>query len=774
MKHQRNATLAFATLACLASTQACSAPVVGDDSGPDATITDATAVPDARADSAATDSSTCPTGQTACSGRCSDTQIDPANCGACGTACSATQSCRAGRCVTVCAEGQTMCGTTCTSLQNDRANCGMCGTACAAGQVCSMGMCAASCGTGLTDCAGRCRDVTSDPAACGACGMACPSGANSNATCSASACGVSCARGFGNCNGMAADGCETALDSADNCGGCGVACRFNNAAGTCGAMGCAMGSCNAGFADCDMSAANGCEVDTRGDRANCGACGTVCGAGQVCSMGMCVATCRMGLMDCMGSCRDTANDPGNCGACGTTCTANANQLAVCAASRCAAVCATGFADCDRTAANGCEIDSRTSVNNCGACGAVCALPANATAACAAGACGIGACNAGFANCNMNATDGCEVDTRVDRANCGACGATCGATEACSAGACVPFVTVAPVVIPNTMNCTTAQAINGTRVTVDSAGDLTAMFTCNAGSELRFSRSTDAGATWSAAAAIPMLAGAGTVNGVAITSQGTTLYIAYLRAARNWFGVSTDRGATWTFTDLATTSSLDALSIQAYNDNVYVAADLGSTFRVLRNSTRGVGAFTATNLATATNIAYGDVIVNPLNGDVWIGYDTPSVLVARSTDNGATFTAFTTPAGSCFYSDFAIGADVLWAVGSTGSTLSRVALPAGTSGTIISGLNYGGAGQATTVAAGADGSAYVASTQSATPFITLDKIAATDTTFTAMSMRRAIDTTAGSTHPSVIQLPRNRGAALVYTRASQVWATIQTY
>ena len=44
---------------------------------------------------------TCPTGQTACSGVCKNLRTDPANCGACGTACSAGQNCVAGACTTV-------------------------------------------------------------------------------------------------------------------------------------------------------------------------------------------------------------------------------------------------------------------------------------------------------------------------------------------------------------------------------------------------------------------------------------------------------------------------------------------------------------------------------------------------------------------------------------------------------------------------------------------------------------------------------------------------
>ena len=54
---------------------------------------------------------------------------------------------------------------------------------------------------------------------------------------------------------------------------------------------CAMGTCNAGFADCDMNPANGCEVNLNTDNANCARFGAACASGQVCSAGACGASC---------------------------------------------------------------------------------------------------------------------------------------------------------------------------------------------------------------------------------------------------------------------------------------------------------------------------------------------------------------------------------------------------------------------------------------------------------------------------------------------------
>ncbi len=109
----------------------------------------------------------------------------------------------------------------------------------------------------------------------------------------------------------------------DHCGGCGMACVLPNAVAACANSSCAVGSCNAGFGDCDAMAANGCEVDTKSDRNHCGGCGTVCTSNQVCSGAICKA-CAKGFLDCNGSSSDGCEvhataDEQNCGGCGIAC-----------------------------------------------------------------------------------------------------------------------------------------------------------------------------------------------------------------------------------------------------------------------------------------------------------------------------------------------------------------------------------------------------------------------------------------------------------------------
>jgi hypothetical protein len=152
-----------------------------------------------------------------------------------------------------------------------------------------------------------------------------------------------CVAGSGDCDAVASNGCETnTLTAAAHCGACGRACALPNATSTCAAGACAITSCAAGFADCDLNPANGCEANTRTDNTRCGGCGTTCAAGSVCAAGACAATCALPLALCGLACTNRASDPLNCGACGTVCTAGANATAVCSAGACGDVCNAGF------------------------------------------------------------------------------------------------------------------------------------------------------------------------------------------------------------------------------------------------------------------------------------------------------------------------------------------------------------------------------------------------------------------------------------------------
>jgi hypothetical protein len=97
-------------------------------------------------------------------------------------------------------------------------------------------------------------------------------------------------------------------------------------------------------------------------------------------------------------------------------------------------CASGYSDCNGSSFDGCEININTSASNCGACGNVCVFP-NATSGCISGNCTVVSCSTGYANCNGSNSDGCEINLLSDNNNCGACGNACPATKTCIGGTC---------------------------------------------------------------------------------------------------------------------------------------------------------------------------------------------------------------------------------------------------------------------------------------------------------------------------------------------------
>jgi hypothetical protein len=339
------------------------------------------------------------------------------------------------------------------------AHCGRCGGRCAdparGTATCASGACAlASCDPGFADCNLALGDgcevnLNTTVAHCGACGRACNL-PNATAVCAAGACGIgACNPGFGDCDGMAANGCETNLGTTvGSCGACGRACSVANGTAACAAGACAVAACDAGFANCDLSAANGCEVNTRTDAANCNACGMRCtlpGGTNVCTGGVCmVSTCAAGLGNCdlnaSNGCETTlATTLAHCGACGNRCPTPTNGAASCVGGACGiASCNAPFEDCDRNSANGCEVNLASSVAHCGGCNMACAARPNMAAACTARACTY-TCVAGFADCDGNAANGCETNLQTDTSHCGVCRNVClpaaGGSATCAAGTC---------------------------------------------------------------------------------------------------------------------------------------------------------------------------------------------------------------------------------------------------------------------------------------------------------------------------------------------------
>ncbi len=270
--------------------------------------------------------------------------------------------------------------------------------------------------------------------------------ANAATKCVAGGCAIDiCTTGFDDCDGMVTNGCEVPTGTdANNCGACDTLCSAPNAMGQCQAGACSVGQCDPGFANCDASANNGCEAILLTDPNNCGACSNKCQSFQTCANGTCKNNpCGAGTADCNSNpadgCETSIETVKNCGFCKNDCNlANTNEA--CVTGVCAIEsCVQGFADCDMMPGTGCEVDV-TKVANCGTCGNVCPSGPNSTSSCTNGTCGL-MCAANFADCDNNPTNGCEVDLRTSIANCGVCGHVCSGANsvstACTNGVCAP-------------------------------------------------------------------------------------------------------------------------------------------------------------------------------------------------------------------------------------------------------------------------------------------------------------------------------------------------
>ncbi len=272
-----------------------------------------------------------------------------------------------------------------------------------------------------------------------------------------------CPPGYDDCDDDDANGCETPLDTVENCGSCATTCSAAaNADPHCENGTCTL-ACTGTFRDCDGNANNGCEVDITNDASHCGACNDACPSGghgtPTCQSSTCGITCTTGWSNCDTSlangCEiDLTTDASNCGTCNNVCPNRANATPTCNGSQCGFTCLTGFANCNNTASDGCEVDLNQSTAHCGACSKPCGT-ANGTADCSGGVCSI-QCNPGWGDCDGVNSNGCETNLATTAKHCGTCGHDClGGT--CAASMCTAWT------LATTTNYASRIAVNETHV-----------------------------------------------------------------------------------------------------------------------------------------------------------------------------------------------------------------------------------------------------------------------------------------------------------------------
>ena len=336
-----------------------------------------------------------------------------------------------------------------TNLRTDLLHCGTCETECSGNNgdaSCKSGVCEIECEFGFDDCdddatSNGCEaDIRSSVNNCGGCGVdddahiCVPLLPGDAAYCALGVCGsVNCTSdgypGFGACSG---DGvCDDELNTIDDCGACGEGCAVTSGTASCdpaagSTFECAVDTCETGYGDCDDDYATGCEVNTETDKFHCGDCTSSDprpGSGQSCQALADTASLRV-------------------------------ASATCGDGECEIVCDAGYADCDGNPANGCEINLTSNTARCGGCLPSDANPGNGencgtkwphggTSTCTSGGvCQLG-CSSGYASCNSSSSDGCEVSSSNSVANCGACNVYCGGdasqtnvnSASCGAGSC---------------------------------------------------------------------------------------------------------------------------------------------------------------------------------------------------------------------------------------------------------------------------------------------------------------------------------------------------
>jgi hypothetical protein len=391
----------------------------------------------------------CREGLDECDGACVDLESDPQNCGWCGHACRAGDACGFGNCEEGCPSGTENCDGSCVNPLFDPANCGECGNVCSLANAtahCDGGACAIfECLDCYRDCDQQAHNgcetcPESDPNNCGECGIVCDDppppvcemddliihldtgdcvdgqckyqsspkpcefgceNGVAGATCKDDPClqvdcnlNQHCEDGLCVCDDLYADcdtsnlnGCETYINTVENCGACGFDCGANSVCnnGTC--------ECEYGFGDCDNNWETGCEEDLLYNEEYCGTCLDSCLSGLTCCSGVCVDTntdngncggCMTfcaGMRECCGgTCIDTQMDPENCGECGNVCTFPIDTCC--------------YASC---------VDIRSDPGNCGDCGNDCAV----NQPCHQGACGIRGIHCADTDCDFFLEECCD-------------------------------------------------------------------------------------------------------------------------------------------------------------------------------------------------------------------------------------------------------------------------------------------------------------------------------------------------------------------------------
>ena len=288
-------------------------------------------------------------------------------------------TCQIGTCNPRRADCDNEVGNGCETPTTTNADCGGCNIQCVPANAigeCSTGTCRlVNCTrSDYDDCDGiatnGCERNLRTNTDCNACDAMC-SIAGGSASCASGVCTpTGCAMGLGDCDSV--PGCEQMLNTNTHCGGCNVGCNPMNGTGSCGSGTCVITGCSPGWDDCDGDPLNGCEtrLNTLED---CGACNSGCAlanASETCASGQCrIDECENGYGQCDSSqsngCERNLRTNSNCGGCNVSCSI-ANSTETCGSGVCTWTgCNSGYSSCDGTTSNGCELNHDATSSACG-------------------------------------------------------------------------------------------------------------------------------------------------------------------------------------------------------------------------------------------------------------------------------------------------------------------------------------------------------------------------------------------------------------------------
>ncbi len=140
-------------------------------------------------------------------------------------------------------------------------------------------------------------------------------------------------------------------------------------------------------------------------------------------------TCADGETACGNICVSLKTDSENCGKCGAVCAVDQ----ACVAGACASACPKGNTKCGKDGGASFCVNANTDNENCGACGKVCPSGQVCFGGNCSGTCGDQ--NSGQTLCQGDGGAPYCANLKTDRQNCGKCGQACASGQLCTLGVC---------------------------------------------------------------------------------------------------------------------------------------------------------------------------------------------------------------------------------------------------------------------------------------------------------------------------------------------------